>query len=191
MMDSRLDSIFRTNFQPAERADTWLGIRREEPQNDQRRKHSGKQIREEEETEDAATLSVLSLHGFLKMLLVQAGEQPSPPSSPAAPPERDHPVSENNASRAAARAANAYQNTARAAPGSHIDLTETAPSPASAGPALALSGEELRVIHQLLRDVETLAERGTATINLHPGDRFLDSLAIGVREALSPSSGTT
>lgn len=186
-MDSKLDSIFRTNFQPAERADTWLGIRREEPQNDQRRKHAGKQIRKEEEIEDAATLSVLSLHGFLKMLLIQAGEQPSPPSLPAASPERDHPVPESNASRAAARAANAYQNTARAAPGSHIDLTETAPSPASTGPALALSKEELRIIRQLLRDVEILAERGTATIDLRPGSRFLDNLAIGVREAMASS----
>ncbi len=187
IVDSRLDSIFRTTFQPAERTDTRQGIRREEPPNDQRRRHHEKQEHKETPPEDNATLSVIALHGFLNTLLLRAGEQPERSSSHAtgAGQEFVNIVPDGDNNKAAARAANAYQTTARSAPGAHINLSDSPPAATvPEGHALPLSAEELRVIHQLLHDVGILAERGIGTINLPPAERFLDSLAMGVRAAL-------
>jgi hypothetical protein len=182
-MDSRLDSLFRTTFQPAQQTDTWQGIRREEPQNEGRKKSPHKNSAEEETEEDYATLSVLALHEFLKNLLQQAGEQQSWTIAQTLPPEEDGRAATplNTASASAARA---YQATAKSAPGQSVDFSEriSGAAPAATAP-IKLSAEELRIIHQLLDDIEALGHRGITTIALHPAENFLQSLVIGVREA--------
>lgn len=179
----RLDSIFRTNLYVTERTDTSMAIRRRDPQDD--RQPKGGQEREEDSEfgEDHTTLSVSALHGFLNSLLQQAGQAPHNPgqladetaTSPTPPP----PSPAQSGYRAAA---SAYQSTAQAGTPSAIALNDPPPPPVT--PSVTLSAEELRTIDRLLHDVETLAARGVATINLHPAENFLQSLSLGVSEAL-------
>lgn len=178
----RLDSIFRTGFRPAEKIDTWQGIRREEQTGSRQRKEHGQKEKPAESFADDTVLSTLSLHGFLITLLRQAGEggqtmaeeEPSPVIATPSPP----------ASPAAQRAASAYQTTAHAtSPGSSVSLGDS-PPPVAAAPAIVLSPDELRRIHILLKDVETLAAHGVATITLRPAENFLQSLADAVADAL-------
>lgn len=180
----KLDSIFRTNLFVTERTDTSMAIRRKDPQ-DERQSRDGHDKEEDGEFgEDHTTLSVSALHGFLNSLLQQAGEAPhnvgqtsdestAPQTPPLTPAQSGH--------RAAA---SAYQSTAQTASPSGITLNDPPPPPSAAAPSITLSAEELRMIDRLLHDVETLAGQGVATINLYPADNFLQSLSLGVSEAL-------
>lgn len=185
-MDSKLDSIFRTTFQPAQQTDTRQGIKRDDHQ-EQGRKDSGYRHKDDDEFgEDQATLSVQALHEFLKNLLMQAGEKMPAAIAQIMPDEDEmdgaHPAPQD---RAAAHAARAYQTTARAAPGQSIDFSErpAAASQTPQGPAITLSAEELRVIHKLIEDIEALGQRGIAAIPLIAADNFLESLILGVEAA--------
>ena len=181
-MDSKLDSIFRTNLQPAQQTDTWQGIRREDSQNDQHKKSTYKHKDDDESGEDQATLSVQALHEFLKNLLQQAGEKMQPAIAQIMPEDDMSDGEPAPFNPASAHAARAYQTTARAAPGQRIDFSER-PSVATQtpqGPAITLSAEELRVIHKLIEDIEALGLRGIASIPLVPADSFLKSLILGV-----------
>ncbi len=180
-MVSRLEAIFRTGFHPVEKTDVWQGIRREDPADGQKRKeHDGTEKPEEAVTDDTV-LSLLSLHGFLTMLLRQAGAPgadntvvaPLPASAVPPAPSVPHPAS---------RAASAYQTTART--GEPLSLEESPTPQPVPGPAVVLSPEELRRIHALLQDVETLAAQGIATITLRPAADFLQSLNDAVQAAL-------
>jgi hypothetical protein len=183
-MDSKLDSLFRTTFQPAQQTDTWQGIRREEPHNEQNKKKPRKEKEDGEFGDDEATLSVQALYEFLKNILTQAGEKMPGTIAQTMPDEEldDAPRPVNPAS---AHAARAYQTTARSAPGQRIDFSERPAGVAStpAGPALTLSAEELRTIHKLLDDIESLGRRGIGAIPLIPAESFLLSLALGVKAA--------
>lgn len=184
-MDSRLDSIFRTGFQPAEKTDTWQGLKREEKTGDRKSRDRDRKAETAKAPEDDATISVPALHNFLLMLLEQSkpqGETPAP--TPAAVDSELSPAPSPEMRRASA-AASAYQTTARTtAPRSSVALSDT-PPPSSAGPAIALSIEEQRRIHRLLADVESLAARGIPTITLQKADTFLESLARGVAAAIA------
>ena len=182
-MDSKLDSLFRTTFQPTQQTDTWQGIRREEPHDDREQNHPKKESEKDEFGDDEATLSVQALHEFLKNILTQAGEKmPATLAQTIPDDELDGPRQIDPAS---AHAALAYQNTARHTPGQRIDFSERLPAAASApsGPAITLSAEELRIIHKLIDDIEALGQRGIGAIPLIPAESFLRSLALGVEAA--------
>lgn len=184
-MDSKLDSIFRTNFRPAEKSDAWLGINRHDPDQPQRKKEDRDKEEKPEEFEDNATISVPALHAFLKTLLQQAAEPARNRTTPSQTdtPDGDmpHPVNKQ-----AANAALAYQNTARHTPGGRIDLSDQAPAPETAqGPSIQLGQDDLRTIHQLLDEVQLLANRGIHVITIEKADTFLESLARGVQTALN------
>lgn len=176
-MDSKLDSIFRTRFHPAEKSDTWMGIRRHDPDDERRKKDREEKEDNPEFGEDNTTLSVTALHGFLMSLLpqdgaVQAAPAAPEPSEPATAPYR--------------AAASAYQTAASSGRPSSVSMTDT-PPPSAAAPIAALSEDELRTVRQLLRDVEKLARYGGQTITLRPAATFLESLAMGVEDALDSS----
>jgi hypothetical protein len=183
-MDSKLDSLFRTTFQPAQQTDTWQGIRREEPHNDQQKKHSRKEQHDDEFGDDQATLSVQALHEFLKNILAQAGEK-MPAQIAQTIPEDELDGDPRPYNEASAHAARAYQNTARHTPGQRIDFSERPAGAAETptGPAITLSAEELRIIHSLIDDIEALGQRGIGAIPLIPAGSFLQSLVLGVKSA--------
>lgn len=183
-MDSRLDAIFRTGFQPAEKTDTWQGLKREEKTGERKSRGHDREDEKAKAPEDDAAISVAALHNFLLMLLEQSKPQGEAPAPPATAAESELSPAPSPEMRRASAAASAYQTTARTtAPRSSVSLSDTPPPP-SAGPAIALSIEEQRRIHRLLADVETLAARGIPTITLQKADTFLESLAKGVAAAL-------
>ena len=183
MMDSRLDSLFRTGFKPAEKTDTRQGIRREEPTDPDKKKEHHREEKEPAPFSDDPVLSLQSLHSVLTMLLQQGGEN-APVTSPAPVPLSAPPALLPPEAQRASRAASAYQSTARSvSPGNSVALGD-APQPPASGPAIVLSAAELRSIHALLHDVETLARHGVATITLRPAESFLQSLMESVKDAL-------
>ena len=180
----RLDSIFRLNLRPLEKSDTWQGIHRHENTGDEKAKDHGRQKKDETPTDDDTVLSLAALHGFLLMLVQQTPPaqeaQAIPDTAPHAAPTQE--------TRRAARAAGAYENTARTTqPGSRVSLTDSGSAPAPAGPHVPLSADEIRNIHALIEDVEKLAERGIATMTIPPAESFLQSLKNGVAQALANS----
>lgn len=181
-MDSRLDALFRTTFQPAQQTDTWQGIRREEPQGEHSKKNTYKHQDEKLEEEDHATLSVMALHEFLKNLLIQAGEKMAWNVEQTMPPEDTDQAITAPLRSASATAARAYQTTARAVAGQSIDFSERPINTQTpSGPSITLSADELRTIHQLIQDIEDLGRRGISSIPLLPAETFLQSLELGVR----------
>lgn len=180
----KLDAIFRTNLFVTERTDTSMGIRRKDPEDERHPKDHKDQKEDDEFGEDHTTLSVSALHGFLNSLLQQAGQASSEPvpatdTVPQTPPPPPTPA--QSGYRAAA---NAYQSTAQAGTHSAIPLNDPPPPDQGGAPPIVLSQEELRSIDRLLHDVEKLAARGVATITLYPAETFLQSLSLGVNEAL-------
>lgn len=182
-MDSRLDAILRVGFRPLEKSDTWQGIQREEKTDDRKRRDHDETRDDKDPFTDDTVLSVAALHGFLSGLLRQE-EAPAatPPSQPdataAAPPEGRH---------ESAHAAQAYRNTARQT-GSENSAPPAPPTPASGGPAIALSPTEMRDIHGLLADLDILKARGVTMITLKQDGTFLESLRMSVRAAIAPTS---
>ena len=174
-MDSRLDSIFRSTFQPATETDTWQGIRREESQGHNKKKNQDGRKEGPEEPVDYTTLSVPALQGFLKTLLNDSSEDPDRGTAASAPPSSQNPGS-------SAYAAMAYQNTANTG---QPAATPTAAPHTPRDSDLRLSVEELRTVHLLLKDIDRLIERSIPVIILKPAPTFLSSLANGVREALN------
>ncbi len=174
-MDSKLDSIFRTRFHPAEKSDTWMGIRRHDPDDGRHKKDREEKEDNPEFGEDNTTLSVTALHGFLMSLLPQDG---APQTAPETPDSSAH------APAPGYRAAtSAYQTAAASGRGPSVSMTDT-PPPSAAAPLVTLSEDELCTVRQLLRDVEKLARYGGQTITLRPAATFLESLAMGVEDAL-------
>ena len=183
-MDSRLDSLFRTNFQPAQKSDTRQEIRREEPQDDRPKKDRQKKSDQPAGDDDVTTLSIVALHEFLKNLLKQSGESFFSTAGETLLSQEPGEHTDIPANPASAHAAHAYQVAARALPGQSIDFSDHRPTqPASTTPAIALSTDDLRTIHKLIEDVEALGKRGIAVIALREADSFLHSLVKGVEEA--------
>lgn len=183
-MDSRLDSLFRTGFKPAEKTDTRQGIRREEQTDPDRKKEPHREEKEPAPFSDDPVLSLQSLHSVLTMLLQQGGEN-APVTSPAPVPLSAPPALLPPEAQRASRAASAYQSTARSvSPGSNSVALDDTPQPPASGPAIVLSAAELRSIHALLHDVEILARQGVATITLRPAESFLQSVMESVKDAL-------
>lgn len=187
-VDSRLDSLFRATFQPAQQIDARLDIRREEPENEQKKKNKKEKDESGEYGEDITTLSVVALHEFLKNLLQQAGGQFIGTAGETLQSHEGIPEDHAPIDPASAKAAQAYQTTARATPGRSIDFSDhgnTAQPQGQTpqGPAIELGAEDLRIIHTLIEDVEALGKRGIAEIAIHPAESFLQSLVMGVKEA--------
>lgn len=181
-MESRLDSIFRTTFRTTEQTDSWLGIRREDAHDDRKPKHHDKKDDTDPLSEEGATLSLPALYGFLQGLVAGQPGHPAVTTTPAAPQAAPPPQTPTPQAAAAMRA---YQTSARSTGTPHVDLHDA--PPAITAPAVDLSAEEIRIIHQLLADIDVLAGRNVMTIPLRPAENFLGSLVAGVAEMMGKS----
>lgn len=194
-MDSRLDSIFRTTFRQTESADTWMGIRREEPRDDhKRRKHDDDAQDQKATWEDDTSVSLAALKQFLSMLIApESGYQapePEPVISVAVPTQ----VNLSAQQQRAHIAARAYQATARHAPPPTSQSTSQPTSPPPpvqmipASPAASssntLTAEENRIIHQLLNDLDILMQNGIGALTIQKEGTFLESLQRAARRTL-------
>jgi len=172
-MYSRLDSIFRTSLRLTEATDTHLGIHREE-KDIPRKKREKKENREDDAEDfwqDSTRLSVSALKTFLEDLLQQAILLE---------------MSDNvqNKHEAASRAAQAYQNTARAAHTEEAEKNRMPHMDGSEGGAVRLSSSEKEAIRLLIHDLGLLETQDVHEVTLMQAENFLQSLIDGVGQAL-------
>ena len=171
-MDSRLDNIFRTTFRHAESADTWMGIRREEPRDDQRhKKDEDNEKKEKLQWEDDTVVSIAALKQFLSTLIAPDSQfQQSEAEAPEAP-------ALSSQQQRAHNAVHAYQNTAQ-----HAPTTPVTPPPAA--PVPSLSQDENRAIYLLLNDLDLLLQNGVTALTIRKEGSFLESLTQAAKTML-------
>ncbi len=176
-MDSRLDSIFRTTFRQTESADTGMGIRRDDPRDQHKRKDNDDDQKEDKpQWEDDTVVSIAALKQFL-ITLIAPDSIYQPPATPAVPTQ----ISLSTRQQRAHNAASAYQSTAR-----HAAYTAPSPTPAVAETKSnnTLSQEENRTIHQLLVDLDLLLQEGITSLRIQKEGSFLESLRLAARNTL-------
>lgn len=178
-MFSRLDPVFQAMRRQAESADTKLGIRRDEKNDENQRKN--KKEKDDDPAvlwEDATVVSVPALQAFLSGLVptstADAGHAEISISAAAQQESLPAPVSD------AARAAQAYRSTPG---GAHPPAPSPAAPPASAG-GVKLSAEEEKTIFRLIADLALLSSRGVTSLEIKKSDSFLQSLVDAVKAAL-------
>lgn len=174
-MESRLDNIFRTTFRQAESTDTWMGIRREDPHDDSRRKKDdGENKKEKTQWQDDTIVSIAALKQFLATLIAPDSQYQKPAATitpdtttPSLQQQRTH------------NAVHAYQTTAR-----HIPPTTPPALPDTSADSPTLSQEENRIIHQLMNDLDLLLQNGVTSLVIQKEGSFLESLSRSAKTSL-------
>lgn len=180
-MLSQLGPLFKATFRHAEESDSRQNLPHE-VNKDGRRKNDGETDNHVELWEDSTGVSVVALRAFLINFLSgttkQTGlaHQPDAADSAAAP-------SRPAANTATARAAGAYQSTAdKLEP--HHTTPPAVPSAAPRTDADLVAGADIRLMHGLIADLETLEQAGVEMLTLNPAESFLQSLKNAVDTAL-------
>ena len=164
-----------TNFNPfwqntarkAEKADTHQHMVRHEP--DQQGRRNSARDHDDEDTNIQADASIDALILFLQSALPADETAPQTPTITAPQPQ---------ASTRASRAASAYQSTAGAPPPRPPEpAQQTAPTDSYP------SEQDIKTIHALLTDLNTLKTEGHTTLRIKEGENFLDSLILAIRRA--------
>ncbi len=180
-MFSNVSNIFSVKPREAESADTRLGIRRHDP--DQER--SKKKGKDEEEKVffndgDEATVSVEALQIFLESFLRSLLSTTGMPAAPAINAEHTPSTAiANTAMRdgAAAYAASAYRQASFSA--KNKSVFDSAPVQ---NDAIGLESHEVRTIYSLLSDLNILAQQNVKTLHIERGGTFLQSLVAAVEK---------
>ena len=168
-MDSRLDNVFRTTFRKTESADTWMGIRREENQDEPRRKkNSEEEKKEKPKWEDDTVVSIAALKQLLATLIAPDSEYQKP--TPVAP----KPQTLSPQQQRAHSAVHAYAR--QTTPPTPATTMTTADSP-------TLTQEENRIIHQLMSDLEILMQNDVLSLTIQKNGSFLESLSRSAKAA--------
>lgn len=184
-MFSQLGPLFKTAFRQAESTDARLEIRREEKQDQgKKREHKEESAAEGDLWEDSTTVSVEALKTFLIEFLKSKGQETEEERrSVEKAPSAYTPAPLQATTTMAARAMKAY--------GSHT-LT---PAPPPTEPrqttdetvnlADLLAADELRAMHALIRELESLSRQGLQTLTIEKQDTFLGALVTAVEQAKS------
>ena len=154
-----------------ERANTRLEIRRDESENKQSKKDRGDAGDAGAiEWEDTAYVSIASLRAFLEGLISSEGAL-----GPAPPPVHEASTTIN------ARAANAYQSTARAVHDTNI-VAPVAPPPTNAVEA-DFSEDEIARVRGYIGDLVELSRGGITELALEKKANFLDAIGAAIDTA--------
>lgn len=182
-MFSSVSNIFSVKPREAESADTRLGIRRHDP--DQER--SKKKSKDEEEKVffndgDEATVSVEALQIFLENFLRSLLQTAGTPAAPVARTRQAPDVVSTNTNAgmrdgAAAYAASAYRQASFSA--RNKSYFDSAPVQ---NDAIGLESHEVRTIYSLLSDLNILAQQNVKTLHIERGGTFLQSLVAAVEK---------
>lgn len=182
-MFSTLGPMFKTVFRQAEHADTRHEIRREEKENGGKKKNP----HEDEDAfnalwEDSTTVSVEALRTFLlEFLKNQGGEGAfarASQTSEVIEPTEEKPF----VSPVAAQAVKAYTSMA-SQPSYNPQHPPVAEKPESGN---QFRSEEVRTIHALIVELNTLENKGLQMVTIQIGNgSFIDAVVAGVRAAAS------
>lgn len=186
-MFTGLGNIFSIKPRHAEQTDTRQGIQRHDPEFEQRRE-SKKEEKDQEFTEDGATISVDALAVFLANFIQNkdqettnnGAEQRNAQSTPTpAVQENIEQPAVKSAGNPAAQAASMYQTTAQNTE-KHDILLETTDQ--AKGPPLDLSSADIRTIHALIEDLKLLKDARIEYLHIERAATFLDSLVNAVNK---------
>ena len=189
-MFSQLGPLFKTTFRKAESNDTRQKIPHEEHDKGRKKREEEEHKKTEQRWEDDTSVSIVALRTFLIEFLqtLPGGEESiavigNPPqggqdSLSTRPPEPTRPTSTKNAK--AARAYQAMAEKSHDTPAPRPDAPDK-DSKNRAPTADLLKSQELRDIHQLIHDLDNLAEAGHQNLQIKPAESFLDSLKNAVR----------
>jgi hypothetical protein len=185
-MQSRLDPNVSPVARYAEASDSRMAIRQHEEQPHKKRDEPEKEeLILPEDSYDQAVVGVRPLIDFLQNFLKSAdtaSHAEQTPSTPTIQKTEIHPI--DPATSIAARAASAYQHTARTRLSGQPLQTDA--GNASAAQAL-LSNTEVRQIHDLITKLNTLENHSITTLKLEKAERFLDSLMLAADQAIGIS----
>lgn len=193
-MFSQLGPLFKTVFRAAEHADARLEIRREEKENG---KKKDSETAEDSDPnlmwEDSTSVSVVALRSFLMEFLqkqnpdlsaapLQTTRTDTPPLGTLIPEFEEPPPFQaaRVTSAMAARAAKAYGASAEIMPSAAPILQPQDPM-TTLSDADLLESAEIRLMHQLIKDLDVLARRGVESLIIQMNDTFLDSVHAAVR----------
>ncbi len=175
-MFSNLGPLFKAEFRQAEHTDTRQAIRREEKEHRRKDDESNRQDQDDTFWEDSTAVSVDALRTFLinflkGTTLTDKIRQKTEGSEniDIRTPEQRLPANTHTA-----RALGAYQSMAE-------KLGQSEPSPPAEDPALIseadlVQSDEVRLMHRLITDLETLSNQGVETLTIERADSFLQSL---------------
>ncbi len=187
-MFSSLGPLFKTIFRQAEAADTRLGIRREEKR--EGRKRPDLEPSDDNNTlwEDSTDVSIPALRLFLQNFVT--GQDGSAQTVTSAPLPGSHAEVKTAPAPASlpgapvpgttAKAISAYQTMGQRSPGYTPPAPPAAPAAQVISDVDTLSASEVRVIYQLLDDLEKLSAQGYETLSIGRANSFLESLANAV-----------
>ncbi len=179
-MFSNLGPLFKTTFRQAEQTDTRQAIIREEKEDGRRKKDKKEERPGQDLWEDSTSVSVDALRTFLINFLKGAeltDKLNQNKDQPDLPPRR-MPEERTPANTATARALGAYQSIAdKVEPHHPVPPPESPPQ----SDADKVGSSDIRLIHQLIADLEDLSSRGVQTVTIEPAGSFLEALENAVK----------
>jgi hypothetical protein len=184
---SQLGPLFRTHLRQAEKSDTRLEIRRDDPR-DQRKKQEFEEPQESAADlwEDSTAVSVEALKAFLVEFLKSRGDDvPEAQDLQAAnilqiTPEYRAPVNTRTAQAVKAYGAMAAQTLATPPAEAQTEQT-TAEADASIDLVSLLAADEVRTMHVLISELDAFSRKGVQTLVIEKADTFLEALVMAVR----------
>lgn len=192
-MFSNLGPLFKTTFRQAESNDTRLHIPHEERDNPNRNKDEPEKDKEGTVWEDDTIVSLEALRSFLINFLktLPGGEDLAQFEAKRQEEERVRkrpPQSERPANTRNAKAVRAYQSMAQ-----HVDDQGNKEDSGKNGKgnevqqpvASLLKSQELRDIHGLIDDLESLKRQGIEQVHIKKADTFLEALKNAVTRLTS------
>lgn len=181
-MFSQLGPLFKTAFRQAESTDARLEIRREEKQDQGKKKeHDGHEEPSSPLWEDSTTVSLEALQTFLAEFLKSKGDSLKEEERLAIAShqgqQNDLPIS-TPVTSVAARAMKAYAS--HTTPAAEHDATPPLQNE-NVDLVSLLRADELRTIHQLIRELSVLSSKGIQTLTIEKADTFLEALVRAVQ----------
>jgi|GEM_PF-3156427 len=194
-MFSSLGQIFVTPPRHTETADARMNIRRHDPEQERRKKKKGEDSSAVTfDMTDTAVVSVEALEIFLTNFInSQNDQQPGAEKKGCLDLEKNF---KNGAGHTAAyrtsqaaKAANAYQSSARiSSKKSMLDTTDDNQAHNEKVPSFQVSAAERRMLHGLLEKVQILRRQSVEFLNIEKQESFLASLESAVDQALAQNS---
>lgn len=197
-MFNGITNIFKPGPLKTEKTDARLEIKRPEPEYEKRKGGKRKKTAQEIFGEDGATVSVDALHVFLENFLESqnanadnafAAASAVPPSTPVSDTLDISPDAKNlqeppaQRDGAAAYAAHTYQTMSQ----NMEEKSRThilANASLEDGPEISLSPSDVRIIHNLLKDLKKLEARDIHYLHIERGDDFLQSIVDAVAKVI-------
>lgn len=183
-MFSSLGPLFKATFRQAEQLDTRMGIRKDDPRNENEKRDPREDGPEDDSLwEDSMGVSIAALRAFLvdfvdgKTGSPLSGAAPRSPSGAPLPVPPAGPEQRPAQDTKHARAVQAYQSMADKTAGSAY---QAPPPPPPAGDVDLVQSEDVRAIHGLIADLKLLEEAGHAELVLEKSESFIGALQAAV-----------